>query len=472
MHWTTPVWIAAAGFLVALAFAAFWRGDLHWPSADAIKLCATIAGAGFAFSAWQQRSHDNAVRDDDKLDRERAADRVRAEREEQRTLEETRRLEQIERDEYWKRREHIFQLLGSENPSLRLGAVALLAELADQEARSTRRNETEKYQLQQHIIDTLCLQLRHEGHSPGRMEDLNEHGKIQQIIINTIFKRANINSIKQSFADWSRHNIDLSNSNIITPIHIYDFHTHSIINLDGSHFFQPVTINGAKICRLFWATSTFHSLLSVGSFEHPTELGTDRLPHKVHIAEFYNTTMISQYALTIFRTPSRDNAIRSNISFRSCNFIARECSCPSSCSCKINANHCICHIQSECNCTKHCFNNGEITVMDLSDEANMTNTHPNLQLTRCKTGRVYIEFNDSSANIHLSNNSIEEEIYISLDVHSAKTNCSHDDALPVSKHYISLSKNTTLDGHTPSAIHVESNNKALVSDYVHINLQQ
>lgn len=51
MHWTTPIWIAAAGFLIALAFAANWRGTFHWPSADAMKLCATIAGAGFAFSA-------------------------------------------------------------------------------------------------------------------------------------------------------------------------------------------------------------------------------------------------------------------------------------------------------------------------------------------------------------------------------------------------------------------------------------
>ena len=220
MHWTTPVWIAAAGFLFALAWAVNWRGTFHWPSADAMKLCATIAGAGFAFSAWQQRSHDNAVRDDDRIDRERAAAQARAEREEQRSHEETRRLEQIERDEYWKRREQIYQLLGSENPGLRLGAVALLAELADSAAHSTLLNKTEKQHLQRHIIETLCLQVRHEGQATDRAENNNEHSKIQQLIIGTILERANVNKMNTYLADWSLQKIDLSDSNIITPIYI------------------------------------------------------------------------------------------------------------------------------------------------------------------------------------------------------------------------------------------------------------
>ena len=94
--------------------------------------------ARLAFSAWQQRSHDN----------------VSKEKQEQAT---------IERDDYWKRREHIYQLLGSKNPGLRLSAVALLAELADSASHNNLLNETEKQQLQRHIINMLCLQLRHEG---------------------------------------------------------------------------------------------------------------------------------------------------------------------------------------------------------------------------------------------------------------------------------------------------------------------
>ncbi len=158
MHWWTPVLFALILLAAGCFLASIWRMPLrplswekinplwppswpfnyHWPSKDAMALCATIAGAGFAFSAWQQRSHDNVVK----------------EKQAQAT---------VEREDYWKRREHIFQLLGSKNPGLRLGAVALLAELADSVARSTLLNDTEKQQLQHHIIDTLKALREHYG---------------------------------------------------------------------------------------------------------------------------------------------------------------------------------------------------------------------------------------------------------------------------------------------------------------------
>ena len=155
MHWWTPLLVAAIFFGPSLIFAIIWGGQPHWPSSKAMKLCMTIAGAGLAFSAWQQRSHDNAIREEertkaqqqfeqelrdreqDRLDKQHQFDVEREERERN-------RLEQIERDEYWKRREQIYQLLGSENPGLRLGAVALLAELADSADHSTLLNDTEK----------------------------------------------------------------------------------------------------------------------------------------------------------------------------------------------------------------------------------------------------------------------------------------------------------------------------------------
>ena len=251
MHWTTPVWIAAAGFLIALAFAVNWRGTIHWPSADAMKLCATIAGAGFAFSAWQQRSHDNAVRDDDKLDRERAAAQARAEREEQRGLEETRRLEQIERDEYWKRREHIYQLLGSENPGLRLGAVALLAELADKAAQSEQLNKTEQQQLQRHIIDTLCLQLRHEGIDRNGEGTISERAQIQEAIFETILTRIELPEDESPYADWSRESINITSCVVHTPIYITNLTTHATIDLSQSTFLGKFELNkiGRASCR-------------------------------------------------------------------------------------------------------------------------------------------------------------------------------------------------------------------------------
>ena len=200
MHWTTPVWIAAAGFLIALAFAVNWRGESHWPTAEAMKLCATIAGAGFAFSAWQQRSHDNVV---NAKQAQATAKQAQA---------------TAEREDYWKRREHIYQLLGSENPGLRLSAVALLAELADSAAHSTLLNETEKQQLQRHIIDTLCLQVRHEGLAHETEGSLEEHASIQENIFNQLVKRIYNRELHSPQADWRAYDIDLSHTIFHFPI--------------------------------------------------------------------------------------------------------------------------------------------------------------------------------------------------------------------------------------------------------------
>ena len=193
MHWWTP--LAIAGFLFFFSmfitsvwgtatyeeivnaiqhFPKQWPFHMRTPSREEIEVCLTITGAGFAFSAWQQRSHDNAVKEDEKAHTQRELERERLDNDKRRQDEQERyererkaheknRLEQIERDEYWKRREQIYQLLGSENPGLRLGAVKLLAELADIAAQSKLLNDSEKRQLQRHIIDTLCLQARHEG---------------------------------------------------------------------------------------------------------------------------------------------------------------------------------------------------------------------------------------------------------------------------------------------------------------------
>ena len=132
-----------------------WPFNYHWPSKDAMALCTTIVGAGFAFATWQQRSHDNAA----KAKQAQAA---------------------IERDDYWKRREQIYQLLGSENPGLRLSAIELLAEVADQAQTSKYLNNTQKQQLQRHIVNTLCLQLRHEGLEQKDEGNRDEHREIQK----------------------------------------------------------------------------------------------------------------------------------------------------------------------------------------------------------------------------------------------------------------------------------------------------
>ena len=289
MKWWSPLLVAFILFAPSLTFAILWGGQPHWPSSKAMKLCMTITGAGLAFSAWQQRSHDNAVRDDDKLDRERAAAQARAEREEQRGLEETRRLEQIERDEYWKRREQIYQLLGSENPGLRLGAVALLAELADKAAQSEQLNKTEQQQLQRHIIDTLCLQLRHEGIDRNGEGTISERAQIQEAIFETILTRIELPGDESPYADWSRESINITSCVVHTPVYITNLTTHATIDLSQSKFLGKFELNNANIPTLLWDRAHFSNELTT---RNNSTIGIKSLPLFAPISRHVDTTFI------------------------------------------------------------------------------------------------------------------------------------------------------------------------------------
>ena len=384
MHWTTPVWIAAAGFLIALAFAAFWRGDLHWPSADAMKLCATIAGAGFAFSAWQQRSHDNAVRNDDKLDRERAADRARAEREEQRSLEETRRLKQIERDEYWKRREHIFQLLDSKNPGLRLGAVELLAELADQAARSTFLNDIEKQQLQRHIIDTLCLQLRHEGLPLDNEGNTSDRAQIQAAIFETILKRIEVQRNRSLYADWSKEPINITSCIIHAPILIQNLTTDTTIDFSHSKFLSTFELNNATITTLLWEQASFIGELTT---RNNSIIGTGSLPLVAPYSRYLDTTFVHNSERFIIPLMNYTNCeLQPAIYIVNCKFTTK--STNTSSPIQINTHH--------------------------DKRADRKNTAQNLYINHCQLADIIIDATYINSRISITNNRITGQIQIIL----------------------------------------------------------
>lgn len=320
MHWTTPVWIAAAGFLIALAFAVNWRGTIHWPSADAMKLCATIAGAGFAFSAWQQRSHDNATRENEqaRVQRELEADSQERERI---------RLEQIERDEYWKRREQIYQLLGSKNPGLRLGAVALLTELADSAAHSTLLNDTEKQQLQRHIIDTLCLQLWHEGLNKTEEGNQEEHAEIQRTIISTIAIRINMQDHSDYHADWSQYVINLSEITMITPINISNIKTSAPLIFNSTKFLKPFNISDSTLLQIYWETAQFYSYLSVSGINSVCTISIDNLPTYAPSILFDNSIIkINRRTLSIDLSNFKQNTPYPAIRFNECLFYTRDSS--------------------------------------------------------------------------------------------------------------------------------------------------
>ena len=289
MHWWTPLLLAGILLAAGCFLASIWRMPLrpvswwkinlywppswpfnyHWPSKDAMALCATIAGAGFAFSAWQQRSHDNAI----STKQARAA---------------------IERDDYWKRREHILHTLDSDNPRIRLVAISLLAELADSAAHSTLLNPTAQRQLQQHIISTLCLQLRHEGQlleSEGTKED---HIGIQSEILEVIFTRVDPADKKDLLANWSMEVLNFRNVNFYTEFKMIDRKTQCAIELTGAVFHENATFSGCAINKLVWHKSSFMKQLEFRSQRKENTPGTivshDNFPEYINCGEFEGIT--------------------------------------------------------------------------------------------------------------------------------------------------------------------------------------
>ena len=334
MHWWIPLLLALILLAAGCFLASIWHMPLkpfswgsinpfwppswpfnyHWPSKDAMTLCVTIAGAGFAFSAWQQRSHDNAAGEQDKLSQEQAESRARKEREKQRILDEKQRFEQVERDEYWKRREHIFQLLGSKNPGLRLGAVALLAELADSAAHSTLLNETEKQELQRHIIDTLCLQVRHEGLAHETEGSLEEHASIQEHIFSQLIKRSFSQEPHFPQAEWRTHDIDLSHIIFRFPITLTNLETNQNINISHSRFLESFTLTGCRLLNLKWSCTTFERSLQVRA----SELYIDQFPLEIRNGNFKATVLNTHQTSPIpfnLSTPKDKGAATNKIRF-------------------------------------------------------------------------------------------------------------------------------------------------------------
>ncbi len=310
MKWWTPLLIAFVLFALSLICALGWGWQWHWPSSNAMKLCMTITGAGFAFSAWQQRSHDNAAN----------AKQARA---------------AVEREDYWKRREYIFQLLGSENSRQRLAAVELLAELADSTQHSKLLSPSEIQQLHQYIINTLCLQLRHEGllvESEGTNAD---HIEIQNEILKVIFKRIQTHNKNKPQANWSTETINFTNTHFYTNVEMSDCNTHCTIKLTGAVFHEDVTFTNCTVDRLIWSTSKFIKHLIFHSKHERNSLGTliyhDNFPKYISYGDFNGITFCKEeseeglYHKIRVRTSSKQNTAgyddRNFLTFSRCTFL-------------------------------------------------------------------------------------------------------------------------------------------------------
>ena len=401
MKWWIPILLALILLAAGCFLAAIWRMPLrpvswwkinpywppswpfiyHWPSKDAMALCATIAGGGFAFSAWQQRSHDNAVN----------AKQARA---------------AIERDDYWKRREQIYQLLGSKNPGLRLSAVALLAELADTAARSTLLNDTEKQQLQRHIIDTLCLQVRHEGLNQNNEGTSEEHAKIQQSIIGIILRRINSIPQRQQYANWSNEEIILDQCHIVSTIQIQEVISNARLSLNQTTFHKSLTIKRSQLPNLEWENAIFEQEPFI------VDSSTIKLtspPLSIRRALFSNSIIHPSTGQDIeIELPPTVEQIR----FEACCFIRQHCYCTSNCSCRSqqNTEQCTCKRCDHCPCTAAC-KWATIKITTTSEHATVsTPTTPDLTITGCDVATINTTLRTPHISINITHNRIHEQI--------------------------------------------------------------
>ena len=362
-----------------------WPFNYHWPSKDAMALCATIAGGGFAFSAWQQRSHDNAA----KAKQARAA---------------------IERDDYWKRREQIFQILGSNNPGLRLGAVALLAELADSAAHSILLNETEKQQLQHHIIDTLCLQVRHEGLCIEEEGDEREHTTIQQNILTSIFQRIKHPQQDSSVANWSESTIGLNDCTILPPISIRSIITNSTLDLRGTTFEKRVEISESIIKCILWTDAHFNSRLDV---TNSSDIGMTHPPTFGKLIHFRDTTIRSAHAPDRFIIPLAPNKQKTKIEFTKCRFYDTTCKCPRTCECRRGSNTktCQCSTKNTCTCKSTCINT-TLWITTPQEPHNEEEHYPEITIRNCTIGRLRVLPTEIGARMTIKSNLIHDTLQL------------------------------------------------------------
>lgn len=414
MKWWIPFGLAGLLLTICTPIAFWWGGHFHWPSSAAMSLCITIAGAGFALSSWQQRSHDNATKENEQAEAQRELETDRQERERI-------RLEQIERDEYWKRREHIFQLLTSKKPALRLSAIELLAELADTADKSNLLNETTKLQLQRHIIDILCQQLRHEGLDHTNDGDNLEHANIQHLILHTIFTRINRFSDYKHCANWNTAQIKIEDTNILTPITLTDIATEATLDLNSTTFHEAVCIENATLHSLIWERAKFLSTLSVGtdSLYHPTQpsvtLGTETIPTRVATATFNSVTFITESPFFTIKTnePISNNETTPEVHLKRCNFFNKRCHCTSTCQCRKKniGDECLCLIKNQCTCNRMCINS-QVSFVEASTDNTAGDQQAFFSLHNCYMGRIFLTHTPHAPFITLKDNFITDQIFI------------------------------------------------------------
>lgn len=294
MHWWTPLLAAAIFFGPSLFFAIIWGGQPHWPSPKAMKLCMTITGAGLAFSAWQQRSSDNATRE----------------------LERT-------TETLWHMRNTAHELLSANSYYDQYEGICRYFELADQLNTSIQKESNTTRILNSAILGALCAHIRYLGDPlPNNFENENERGELQNLILNNILKRINTN-LK---GYWDGLTVNLTNTAFLTAVTIVNFTSKSKIYLNKSHFEYEVNIDITDSTTFYWKHCSFLSNLKMtGKTTDPKHqmplLLHDNFPSEVRLWHFENIALCILEDLQHQIPPGRPLPHQGFPSFQNCNFL-------------------------------------------------------------------------------------------------------------------------------------------------------
>lgn len=294
MKWWVPFGLAGLLLVICTPIAFWWGGHFHWPSSAAMTLCATIVGAGFAFSAWQQRSSDNATRE-----LERATETL------------------------WHRRNTAYALLSANSIYEQQEGVCRYLELADELNKRSQKNATPTQIFNASILSTLCTHIRYLGTPPHQfIGDEIARGELQNLILQNILKRINTNL----GGYWDGLAIDLTNVAFLTAVSIVNFTSKSKIHLNKSNFKHKVNIEITNSVTFYWKECSFLSKLemvgnSTDTRQQKPLLLNDNLPQTNNLWKFKNIAFCILEDLEHQIVPGRPLPTKSYPSFENCDFL-------------------------------------------------------------------------------------------------------------------------------------------------------
>ena len=301
MKWWIPFRLAGLLLLICTPIAFLWGGRFHWPSADGISVCITIAGAALAVSTWQQRSHDNTTR-------------------------ELERITDAQREEFWHMRNTAHALLSKNSYYEQYEGVCRYFELAELLNESSQKQSNTTRILNSAILSALCTHIRYLGDPlPNNFENENERGELQNLILNHILKRINTN-LK---GYWDGLPVNLTDTTFLAAIAISNFTSSSEIHLNNSSFNDEVNLEISQNITLHWKSTTFHSRLTVaghpkGANNGETVLHQDNFPTNLISSQFENISICVFGDVTHQIIPKGTSTNSSDFYFKACRFLRRK----------------------------------------------------------------------------------------------------------------------------------------------------